>query len=325
MKKTKFMIFKKSFVFLYAVFFSLFSSFAVSLGDVEVLVKMVKVNGGTFMMGSDSSDGEAEADEFPCHEVILPAFEIGMTEVTQDLYVLVMGKNPSKDDLGGKYPVDNLSFFDAIYFCNKLSKLFGYSPCYYVDGRSDVSKWKYVPHTKQLLSGELYCDFNADGFRLPTEAEWEYAARKKSDTLENSEVSSGPVGFKTLEKIVYETVVFSDLTTMAWYYDNARTSIHPVALLEPNGIGLYDMLGNVSEWCWDWYDDKYYSYSESIFPRGPETPPKNLMEDSGEGFKVFRGGDVYSELEILSYTYRAACKPHAADSATGFRLVRTSK
>ena len=195
------------------------------------------------------------------------------TEVTQELYESVMGENPSYFQTGSeaykeayeeeyiitegekeaRLPVENVSWYDAIYFCNKLSKKEGLTPVYSVNGITDVSKWGYTPHNEEELEGNIRQNLAANGYRLPTEAEWEYAAEGGED---------------------YTYSGSNNLDEVGWYCDNSGDRTHPVAQKKANGYGLYDMSGNVCEWCWDvctssigysryirggsYFDDDYY-------------------------------------------------------------------
>ena len=158
-------------------------------------------------------------------------FAMIKTEVTQQLYTSIMGSNPSrfKGDLN---PVEKVSWYDAIYFCNKLSEKLGFTPVYAVDGKTDVVTWNYTPHDGVSIRGEVTQNTKANGFRLPTEEEWEYAARGRQDYMYSGS---------------------NNLDEVGWYGDNSGGKTHPVAQKKSNGYGLYDMSGNVREWCWDVY------------------------------------------------------------------------
>src|SRR5262249_18504999 len=158
----------------------------------------------------------------PQHRVrITRPFYLGVTEVTQGQYQAVMGENPSQFKTSDDLPVDNVSWFDAVKFCDRLSERENRKPCYLIDG-DQVS-----------ITG-------GNGYRLPTEAEWEYACRAGSATA---------FGFGDDE---------ARLGGLAWFSGNSGGKTHPVAQRQANAFGLYDMHGNVWEWCWDAYDADYY-------------------------------------------------------------------
>ncbi len=220
-----------------------------------VSFNMIKVEGGTFTMGATSEQGSDAYDrEKPAHSVTLSDYSIGETEVTQELWEAVMGSNPSYFK-GDKNPVEQVSWDDCQTFIKKLNSLTGQS------------------------------------FRLPTEAEWEYAARggKKSNGYKYS-------GSNTLGNV-------------AWYTDNSRKKTHPVKTKQANELGLYDMSGNVFEWCSDWFDS--YSRSSQVNPQGP----------SSGSSRVDRGGGWSEDAWTSRVSYRSHCLPGFRSSDLGFRLA----
>ena len=156
-------------------------------------------------------------------------FEMLQTEVTQELYESIMGENPS-EFIGKNYPVECVSWYDAIYFCNKLSIAKGYEPVYYVNANTNIKAWNYIPHQRRGISGRIIQNTSANGYRLPTVEEWQYAAKGGED---------------------YTYAGSNEIDEVAWYHENSNGSTHPIAQKKANGYGLYDMSGNVFEMCWD--------------------------------------------------------------------------
>jgi len=202
-------------------------------------IEMVLIPGGWFEMGS--ADGSS--DESPVHRVRVDSFLMDRYEVTQEHYGNLVGENPSCFQ-GVRRPVDTVNWADAALYCNLRSRAEGLRPCY--DEESET--WE--------------CNFQANGYRLPTEAEWEYACRAGTDARYSF---GGDV---------------RKLSQYGWFKENASKKTHPVGQKKPNPWGLYDMPGNVSEWCNDVYSKSYYKRSPPKNPRGPE---------KGE-IKVLRGG-----------------------------------
>ncbi|MCE5251483.1 formylglycine-generating enzyme family protein [bacterium] len=231
----------------------------------------VAVPAGSFQMGSDSG----ETDEKPVHTVTLDAFIIGTTEVTQVQWKNIMLTNPSRFNLDMTCPVDSISWEDALKFCNQVSIIAGLEPCY------DEESWN--------------CDYTRNGYRLPTEAEWEYACRAGTITSYNTGDTE------------------QDLDNAGWYTLNCRVSTWPVAGKEPNAWGLYDMHGNVSEFCYDIYSDTYYGSSPGVNPTGPETRRRST---------IVRGGNWMSDAYTCRSSARSRCNEGAKSSGIGLRIVR---
>jgi sulfatase modifying factor 1 len=237
--------------------------------------EMVLVARGTFRMGDKD-----EVDATP-HEVTVSSFLIDRNLVTQEQYQKAMGDNPSRWK-GEKNPVEQVRWSDAVRYCNKRSELEGLEPCY------DLTTW--------------VCRFEASGYRLPTEAEWEYACRAGTTTR----------------------YFFGDnatkLGTYAWFDKNAGGRPRPVGQKQPNPWGLFDMNGNVWQWCNDFYKVDYYAGSAKDDPRGPESGDK----------KVVRGGAWRFGAETCKAGYRYNESPGYADvcfgyDIYGFRCVRKAK
>jgi formylglycine-generating enzyme required for sulfatase activity len=226
------------------------------------LIEMVRIPGGTFTMGSPAGEPDRFDNETQ-HTVKLSAFRMGKHEVTQGQYQAVMGANPSRFDTSGsgedpaRRPVENVSWYDAIVFCNRLSMREGLSPAYSISGSTNPDSWGTVPRSSNSTWDAVEIVPGSNGYRLPTEAQWEYACRAGT---------TGP--FNTGENI---TTAQANYDGDHPYNNNApgidRGGTTPVGSFAPNKWGLYDMHGNVWEWCWDWYDD--YPSGAQNNPVGP--------------------------------------------------------
>jgi formylglycine-generating enzyme required for sulfatase activity len=246
-------------------------------------MKLVLVPEGEFLMGSPASDGDATDTQMPQHRVRLTRpFFLGATEVTQGQYLAVTGANPSRFNGSEDLPVENVSWFDAVNYCNALSRKEGLTPFYRVQGETVE-----VP------------DWNATGYRLPTEAEWEYACRAASTTLYSFGDDAAGLG------------------AFAWYAGNSRTGNvrlpQPVGQKRPNAWGLYDMHGNVEEWCWDGYEADYY-----IKP----PPASDPLGPSQTASRVNRGGCWRLTPQRCRSAFRVGQAPGNRSAVLGFRVAR---
>ena len=235
---------------------------------------MVRITGGRFVMG-DKSEVDA-----PPHEAVVSSFYMDKFLVAQEQYQKLMRVNPSRWK-GDKNPVEQVRWSDAVKFCNQRSRLENLQPCY------DLKTW--------------HCNFAASGYRLPTEAEWEYACRAGSSTA--FFFGDNP----------------SKLSDYAWFDENAGGRPRPVGQKLPNAWGLYDMCGNVWEWCNDFYKVDYYQEAPRQDPKGPGASPT----------KVVRGGAWRFSAESCRSGYRYNENPGYADvcfgyDIYGFRCVRAS-
>ena len=237
--------------------------------------KMMKIPSGSFMMGNVHTGTRL---------VGLSGFFISNVPVTQFLFNKVMGYNPSKLK-GELFPVESVNWYEAVIFCNTLSSLYKLNPCYSVKGFDVKTLSDNSPQWK-----DLECNFEANGFRLPTEAEWEYAA--------NGGVLAQYSGSDNLDEV-------------GWYGENSNITTHNVGEKKPNGFGLYDMSGNVSEWCWDWYE-AYNPISKKIDPHGP----------AAGRVRVRRGGSWLDDAVQCTTTCREYSAPNGKAGTLGFRICR---
>ncbi len=246
---------------------------------IYVSGEMIFVQGGTYEMGDHFNEGEA--NEFPVHEVTISSFFIGQYEVTQGEYEAVMGSNPASGyGVGDNYPVYYETWYDAVEYCNALSVQESLTPCY------NLSDWS--------------CDFNADGYRLPTEAEWEYADRGGVNWTDNYRYSG----------------TTDNLGDYAVYDANDPGGTTEVGSKLPNQLGIYDMSGNVWEWCWDWYSSSYYSNSPINNPTGPESSSN----------RVGRGGGWVNDAACCRVADRSYDNPsYGSGNCIGFRILRAAE
>lgn len=206
-------------------------------------------------------------------------FEMSKTEITQETYTEVMGENPS-NNVGNNLPVEYVSWYDAIVFCNRLSMMHGLTPVYSVNGITDPEKWGYTPHKRKIIDVKVKQRLSATGYRLPTVDEWIHAAKGGQEYRYAGSNSGDEAG---------------------WYGDNSCDSTHPVGEKKPNGYGLYDMSGNVKEWCWDTFGESFDIFRE---------------------YKYALGGCYYSsdyDCSLPSYDCEKSCN---LDIGLGFRVVR---
>lgn len=250
-----------------------YSSFIRFSSSETILIPLISVSAGTFNMGEAESRRESNY-EGPLHAVTLESFFMSATEITQKQFTAVMNYNPSVFKDNADLPVENISWKEAANFCNRLSEKNGLEPCY------NEKTW--------------LCDTAKSGFRLPSEAEWEYACRANTSTF-----------FHTGD-------TEKDLARAGWYRKNSGNKSQVVGKKEPNKWGLYDMHGNIWEMCNDWYGENYYSESPSVKPLGPQKGIK----------KVLRGGSWSHPPAACRAGDRWSVDPDGKFGNVGFRIVK---
>jgi len=269
-----------------------------SAGTLTIIkIEMVSIPAGTFIMGSPTSEPD-RLDNETQHSVTLSAFSMSKYQVTQEQYKAVMGNNPSyfssnpqAGETQGKRPVECVSWYDALVFCNKLSILEGLTPAYRISGSTNPADWGTVPTNNSDATWDAVTIVSGStGYRLPTEAQWEYACRAGTTTAYNTGAT------------------ISDDT--GWYSSNSGDKTHEVGKKPANAWGLCDMHGNVYEWCWDRY---------GTYPSTSQTDP---MGASSGSYRVIRGG-YWNFGQYLRSAYRSYGSPGNTNYNIGFRLVRS--
>jgi len=273
----------------------------------EISRNWIEVTAGDFYMGSplDEPGRFSNGVDYEVYHLvtITKDYFILQTEVAQGDFEDVMGYNPSHwgQEGTGVYcgrdcPVEQVNWNEAAAFCNAISLADGYEQCYTCTGSGDsVSCEPKAEYTKPN---------DCLGYRLPTEAEWEYSARAGTTTSTyNGTIDENHLGCEENNNV---------LNTIAWFCDNSRNKTHPSKLLDPNNLVIYDMLGNVNEWCHDWWQNELSSLHETD-PFGPI---------SGNN-RVLRGGSYDSEARECRTAYRSSLPPFIGGYSNGFRPVRT--
>lgn len=262
-------------------------------------VTIIPASSAAQIIGSEKEGAFIEG-----RNVSLTAFQMCRNLVTQELFESVMGYNPGTSNFLATtqederlLPVNNVSWYEAIVFCNKLSQQMGFRPCYRISGTADPQTWGEIPTSSNPLWNSVDWDTNADGYRLPTEAEWEFTARGGNTTA-------------TAWKFPYAGG--DSIDTVAWFKDNSASNIHQVGLKHGTAAGINDMSGNVYEWCWDWF--ARITTGDHVNPIGPENGTN----------RVRRGGSWLNYARSCSVTYRNCDSPETIYGNIGFRLARSS-
>ena len=288
-------------------------------------IEMVWIEAGTFTQGSPATETDRDSNETQRRVTLTQGFHMGKYEVTQEQYMAVMGTNPSRfrgsnnppasGEIQGRRPVEGVNWYDALVFCNRLSIIEGLTPVYRINGSTNPDDWGAVPdrwdHPDRPKWDAAQTVAGSTGYRLPTEAQWEYACRAGTTTAYNSG-----------NTISNNTGWYRANSSPTGNWQDGRT--RQVGLLPANAWGLHDMHGNVSEWCWDWHD---------VYASGAQTDPVELFTGGfinsrvmrGSESRVQRGGFFSNNAGGLRSAHRGVSRsPHmrGVDGRDGFRVVR---
>jgi len=271
---------------------------------VAVVSDLIRIPGGTFQMGSPAGTPNSQSNERPVRAVTISAFSMRRFLVTQGEWYDVMGTNPSRFYAGypaiiaaganwRNLPVERVSWYDALVFSNRLSIARGLTPAYSIGGSTNPDDWGLVPTSSDATWNAVTIVAGSTGYRLPTEAQWEFAARGGNGSPGNFTFSGS-----------------NNAAEVAWHDANSGGRTHEVGRLRPNALGLYDMSGNVWEWVWDWMG----TY--------PSTPQTNPTGPAAGDTRVLRGGSWRAAPEFARSAIRNHVSPVHRDFLIGFRLVR---
>jgi formylglycine-generating enzyme required for sulfatase activity len=249
-------------------------------------VSMAPIPAGTFIMGSENG----RFNEKPLHTVTISAFKFMSADITNEFYDLLLGYRPPADRDSSLCPARAMTWYDAVYFCNLASKRMGLDTCYTFSAMSMSGK-------NCVSMSNITCDFQKNGFRLPTEAEWEYAARAGTTT-----------------KYYWGDTID---TSYCWYIENSANRTRPVGLKLPNAWGLYDMLGNITMWVNDAFGS--YTADAQINPIGPDINLKLHGQRGGSVFDVLGYGP-----DGLTCSFRDNGDPDLIYYYNGFRMVQSN-
>lgn len=295
--------------------FSSLVRFSITASDYSAPTGMVLIPAGSFVMGATTNVGhESYSDEKPQHTVYVSAFYMDRYEVTKALWDEVAnwaagnGYDIATNSASGKapnHPAHYVTWYECVKWCNARAQKDGLTPCYTTNGLT----------YKTGNNSNVVCNWTANGYRLPTEAEWEKAARGGTanhrfpwsdvDTIQHARAN-----YYSSSSYAYDTS-----PTRGYHpsYTNAPTPYtSPVGSFTANGYGLYDMAGNVWEWCWDWYSSSYYSTSPGTDPRGA----------ASGSYRVQRGGGWFGNADFVRVAYRNKVNPGVSDSSYGVRCAR---